>query len=89
MSHRDSTRSIKGLMPNSLEMARDSSSSDTAFSPVARLVSLEQGVRVIAAGPGQFGLVVSFAADGPNWFAQLGLRKGGLRSSRDQAEPSG
>ena len=56
---------------------------------VAGLVALEQGVSVVAAGPGQLGPVASLPAEGPNWFAQLGLRKGGLRSSRDQAEPSG
>ncbi len=32
ISRRDSTRSIKGRMPSSLEMARDSSSRDMAFS---------------------------------------------------------
>ncbi len=32
ISRLDSTRSIKGRMPNSLDMARDSSSRDIAFS---------------------------------------------------------
>ena len=46
-SRRDSTRSIKGRMPNSLEMARDSSSRD---------IPLQQGISVVVAGPSQVGL---------------------------------
>jgi alkanesulfonate monooxygenase SsuD/methylene tetrahydromethanopterin reductase-like flavin-dependent oxidoreductase (luciferase family) len=34
------------------------------FLPVASPVSLEQGVAVVAAGPGQFGSVACFAAEG-------------------------
>ena len=52
MSRRDSTRSIKGRIPNSLEIASDSSQGH-GFLSVAWLVALEQGVGVVAAGPGQ------------------------------------
>ncbi len=47
ISRLESTRSIKGCMPSSLEMARDSSSRDSP---------LQQNISLVVAGPSQVGL---------------------------------
>ena len=57
----DSTRSIRGRMPSSLEMARDSSNGDIA---AAGLVPLLQRAGVAGAGPVQFEPVARPLAEG-------------------------
>ncbi len=49
ISRRDSTRSIKGRMPNSLEMARDSSSRDMGWARSPRVVQSQAVQRPLTA----------------------------------------
>ena len=63
ISRRDSTRSFKGRMLSSLDIANDSSSNAFDVGPITITVSLKQSDGVVAAGLGQIRPVARFAAE--------------------------